>query len=49
MNEEAKKARREYYRKYRASHPDKVREQNKRYWERRAAREAEKREECRDE
>lgn len=38
MTEEAKEARREYHRRYRAAHPEKVREQNRKYWERRAAR-----------
>lgn len=38
MNEKAKAARREYFRQYRAAHPEKVREQNRKYWERRAAR-----------
>lgn len=38
MDEKAKTARREYYRRYRAAHPEKVREQNRKYWERKAAR-----------
>lgn len=37
MDEKAKAVRREYYRRYRAAHPEKVREQNRRYWERKAA------------
>ena len=44
MDEKAKEARRAYYREYRAKHPEKVREQNRRYWARRAAREAAERE-----
>lgn len=35
-SEEAKAARREYYRQYRAKHPEKVREANRRYWEKKA-------------
>lgn len=38
LEERAKIARREYYREYRAKHPEKVSEQNKRYWARRAER-----------
>jgi len=36
MNEQAKKARREYQRQWRAKNRDKVREANRRYWERKA-------------
>lgn len=38
LEERAKIARREYYRQYRAKHPEKVKEQNRRYWEHRAER-----------
>ena len=44
MEQQATEARREYYRQYRAKHPDKVREQNRRYWIRRAAKLAAERE-----
>jgi hypothetical protein len=37
MTEEAKAAKREYYRAYRAKNREKVREANRRYWERKAA------------
>lgn len=37
MTEAAKKARREYIRKWRRDHPEKVRETNRRYWEKKAA------------
>lgn len=43
IEEQAKIARREYYREYRAKNPDRVRETNRRYWERRAIRIAEER------
>ncbi len=46
LEERAKIARREYYREYRARHPEKVKEQNRRYWERRAERLAAEREEA---
>ena len=36
LTEEAKEAKRQYYRAYRAAHPDKVKEANRRYWEKRA-------------
>lgn len=36
MNEQALKARREYKRKWNREHPDKVKEYNARYWEKRA-------------
>ena len=34
INEEAKMARRDYYRRWRAANKDKVRESNRRYWQR---------------
>lgn len=37
LEEKAKEERREYFRQWRAKNPDKVRENNRRYWERRAA------------
>lgn len=37
LTESAKAARREYKRKWAQAHPEKVREQQRRYWERRAA------------
>ncbi len=37
MSEQAIKARREYQKKWREKNPDKVREKNARYWEKRAA------------
>lgn len=42
LSEAAKQAQREYKRKWRAANPDKVRESNRRYWERRAKLQAEK-------
>ena len=39
LSTKAKGARAEYYRRWRAANPDKVREKNRRYWERRALRE----------
>ena len=39
MSTKAKGSRAEYYRRWRAANPDKVREKNRRYWERRALRE----------
>lgn len=36
MNEQAKKAQREYQRRWRQEHPDKVRQYAERYWERKA-------------
>lgn len=39
MTEQAKEARREYLRAWRAKNKDKVRESQRRYWERRAQRE----------
>ena len=44
MSEAARKEQNEYQRKWRAANPDKVRERNRRYWEKRAARRAEERE-----
>ena len=41
LEERAKEERREYFRQWRAKNKDKVRENNRRYWERRAARAAE--------
>lgn len=38
MSESAREARNRYYREYRAKHPEKVKEQNRKYWERRATR-----------
>ncbi len=46
MTEEAKAAKREYYRVYRAKNRDKAREAQIRYWERKAAK---KREEVQNE
>lgn len=40
MSERAKASRAEYYRKWRAMNPEKVKEKNRRYWERRAAKNA---------
>lgn len=37
LSEAARAARNEYYRKWRAANPDKVREKNVRYWEKKAA------------
>lgn len=37
LEEKAKEERREYFRKWRAKNKDKIRESNRRYWERRAA------------
>ena len=42
MTDRAKDARRAYLRAWRASNKDKVREYNRRYWERRVLREGEK-------
>lgn len=41
LSQEAKKSRNEYYRRWRAANPEKVKEKNRRYWERRAEREKE--------
>lgn len=40
LEERAAEERREYYRKWRAKNKDKVRENNRRYWERRVAKKA---------
>lgn len=42
FTEYAREARREYMREWRAKNGDKIRESNRRYWERRAAREKER-------
>ena len=42
MTEEAKKKRAEYMREYRRLHPEKTRDINRRYWEKRARKEAKK-------
>ena len=36
MTEEAKQARRDYYKKWRKDHPDKDKQYHSRYWERKA-------------
>lgn len=41
MNEAAREARRLYKKEWRKNNPDKVREYNKRYWEKKAAQSAE--------
>lgn len=40
LQERAAEERREYFRQWRARNKDKVRENNRRYWERRAAKKA---------
>lgn len=40
LEERAKEERREYFRQWRAKNRDKVRENNRRYWEKRAAKKA---------
>ncbi|MBQ9662377.1 MAG: phosphatase [Oscillospiraceae bacterium] len=40
MKEQARLARNKYYREYRARNPDKVREANRRYWQKKAEQEA---------
>ena len=40
LEERAREERREYFRQWRAKNPDKVRENNRRYWEKRAAQKA---------
>ena len=40
MTEAAKQARREYYREYRKKHPEKYRQQQLRYWEKKAREQA---------
>lgn len=42
FTESAREARREYMREWRAKNGDKIRESNRRYWERRATREKER-------
>ena len=37
MTEEAKEKQRQYYREWRKKNPDKIRENNRRYWEKKAA------------
>ena len=37
MNDEAREAKREYFRKYRKEHPDRVAAAQERYWTRKAA------------
>ena len=44
ISDQVKASRAEYYRQWRAKNPEKVREKNRRYWERRAAKENAKRE-----
>lgn len=44
INEQARAARAEYFREWRRKNPDKVRENNRKYWQRRAARLAAERE-----
>ena len=44
LDEQARAARAEYFREWRRKNPDKVRENNRKYWQRRAARMAEKKE-----
>ena len=41
MSEAAKRSRNEYYRQYRKNNPEKIRAIEARYWERKAAQEAE--------
>lgn len=38
MDEQARKAQREYLREWRKRNPDRVKEANRKYWQRRAAR-----------
>lgn len=40
IEEQAREERREYYRQWRARNPEKIRENNRRYWERKAAKKA---------
>ena len=42
IEERAREERRAYYRQWRAKHRDKVRESNRKYWERRALKKAER-------
>ena len=41
LEERAREERREYFRQWRAKNKDKVKENNRRYWEKRAAKKAE--------
>lgn len=40
MNEEAKELRRAYYKRWRANNKERIKENNRRYWERKAAKAA---------
>lgn len=40
LSEAARAERNRYYREYRAKHPEKMREKNRRYWERQAEKRA---------
>lgn len=42
MSEEAKAMRRAYIKAWRQNHPDRVKEHTRKYWEKRAAKEAER-------
>lgn len=44
LDEQARAARAEYFREWRKRNPDKVRENNRKYWKRQAARMAEEKE-----
>lgn len=44
LSEEAKEAQREYKKRWRAKNPDKVRESNRKYWERKAQKQVKKEE-----
>ena len=44
LEELAREERREYFRQWRSKNKDKVRESNRRYWEKRAAKKVEKQE-----
>ena len=44
LSDEAREAQRRYQREWRKAHPDRVREKNRQYWERKAQREAEQQE-----
>ena len=48
LKELASQARREYQRKWRAANKDRVREINRRYWEKRAQKDRERKEEKQD-
>lgn len=49
MEEQARKAQREYLREWRKRNPEKVRENNRKYWQRRAARLAAEKEAAKNE